>query len=519
MDEGGVGAGDVGDARNGENDVPIDGHGIGGRKQSPSQSRINQPIEHILPSQHNGRARDDEGGGAGEVDEAGEGEAEVHRLIDCLLRRTPITVPFPTLSDELIDAIHDTPEARERSRELHASAAEFMKKDKRDEVENILEQYRAYGFAVQEVEGTYNGPLIAVAMQRKYAETPPTRGRRGFAVVLFVYERSSCSKARATTRHVLQKPLRGDGGCGDPLHAQERLLCRTHRRRTNPVQEQKSNIENIKSSIKNIKSNPCRGPLSSSPPGGGSLRPPSPPAAASSSRPLSWSSEQLTTWIGRGLTTIDITFSGSSTTPPSQFEVEQRCQEGVASSSTQRREFMRGQDGESEEGETRFFSFSLALSLPPPLLSQHRRQRLPLSSHRGEQASVRQRFPLSSHRGSVRQRLPLSSRRGSVPQRLPLSSRRRSVRQRLPLSSRRGSMRQRLPLSLPAAASRLPCASPPPSSPSPAGARRPLLAGSLPVPLSGRREQASARRQALFKVIWSSIWTFWSSISSSWRLI
>ncbi|KAF8673436.1 hypothetical protein HU200_049001 [Digitaria exilis] len=69
----------------------------------------------------------------------------------CLLRRTPITVPFPRLSDELIDAIHDTPEKRERGRELHARAAEFVKKD-RDEVDDILEQYRAYGLAVQEVE-------------------------------------------------------------------------------------------------------------------------------------------------------------------------------------------------------------------------------------------------------------------------------------------------------------------------------------------------------------------------------
>ncbi|KAF8694759.1 hypothetical protein HU200_037846 [Digitaria exilis] len=201
--------------------------------------------------------------------------------------------------------------------------------------------------------------------------------RYGFAVILFVYERSSCSKARATTRRALQQPLRGDGGC-DCFAAPSSRQIEISRRRTNPVQEQKSNIENIKSSIKNIKSNPCRGPPSSSPPGGGSLRPPSPPAAASSSRPSSWSSEQLTAgrrqhaaWIGRGLTTIDITFSGSSTTPPSRStrgsrdrtrEIESfnsmRVRGGAAlpggtalPAGSSAAEFMRGQDGESEGGE------------------------------------------------------------------------------------------------------------------------------------------------------------------------
>lgn len=60
-------------------------------------------------------------------------------------------MPFPILSDKLIAAIHDTPEKWERCRELQAKAAALVKKEK-DEADDILEQYRAYGFAVQEVE-------------------------------------------------------------------------------------------------------------------------------------------------------------------------------------------------------------------------------------------------------------------------------------------------------------------------------------------------------------------------------
>ncbi|CAO2193706.1 unnamed protein product [Urochloa humidicola] len=155
-------------------------------------------------------------------------------------------------------------------------------------------------------------------MHGSFAETPLRTRRRGLVVVSLVYERNSCSEDRATTRHALQQPLRGDGGGGDPLRARERLLCRSrfapnqHQQTRHKVQDEKdqihiknikSNIKKIKSSIKNIKSVgkelaeasvAARGrrllaPLvaglgeaSTTPP-----RPPSPLAAAASSRPSS----------------------------------------------------------------------------------------------------------------------------------------------------------------------------------------------------------------------------------------
>ena len=52
-------------------------------------------------------------------------------------------------------------------------------------------------------EGTYNAPSVAVAMQGSFAEAPLRARRRGLVVVSLVYERSSCSKDRATTRRAL----------------------------------------------------------------------------------------------------------------------------------------------------------------------------------------------------------------------------------------------------------------------------------------------------------------------------
>ncbi|CAN6209511.1 unnamed protein product [Urochloa humidicola] len=60
--------------------------------------------------------------------------------------------PFPSLSDEFIEGVFiDEPELRERLRRDVAEMAALAKKIQ-DEDDDILEQYHAKGYAMQEIE-------------------------------------------------------------------------------------------------------------------------------------------------------------------------------------------------------------------------------------------------------------------------------------------------------------------------------------------------------------------------------
>ncbi|RCV09812.1 hypothetical protein SETIT_2G059500v2 [Setaria italica] len=60
--------------------------------------------------------------------------------------------PFPSLSDEVLDGVFRAkPELRERLRRDFAECAALMKKIHDDE-DDILEQYHAKGYAMQEIE-------------------------------------------------------------------------------------------------------------------------------------------------------------------------------------------------------------------------------------------------------------------------------------------------------------------------------------------------------------------------------
>nr|CAB3487781.1 unnamed protein product [Digitaria exilis] len=94
-------------------------------------------------------------------------------------------------------------------------------------------------------------------MHANFAESPPRTHRRCLVVASLVYERSSCSEARATTRRALQQPLRGDGGYRDPLRAREGLLRRS-RFAPNRDQQNKNKSSPRTSRLASRTSNPAQ---------------------------------------------------------------------------------------------------------------------------------------------------------------------------------------------------------------------------------------------------------------------
>ncbi|CAN6165706.1 unnamed protein product [Urochloa humidicola] len=101
-------------------------------------------------------------------------------------------------------------------------------------------------------------------MHENFAETTPHERRRRLVVVSLVYERSSCSKERATARRALQEPLRGDGSDGDSLRARGKDCFaarfapnrdqQIRRSNSTPRTREPKNKNKIKSNKKNNKS-------------------------------------------------------------------------------------------------------------------------------------------------------------------------------------------------------------------------------------------------------------------------